>query len=422
MRALVVAGLVVFHSAMVFASGVSWFVKTPHPSLGFTVFLVWGSLWGMPLLFVVSGMAARYAMRTRSVAAFARERLARLLVPFVVGLAVLVPPMFYLGRLAQPGFREPYWRFWLSFMNLPALARGLLPRGSWTSGGMSFDPAHLWFLYVLVVFSIVLLPLFAWLQRPNGASVTRWLAGFAERHGFAVVGAAAIPLMATEAVFGPDGSTGGWERLAYVFPFLYGFVIASQPQLEAVLRRFRWHALAVGCVATGALGAWAAGLTGLGATLGASVSPGWGALQGLAGWMWVVAIMGFGGAWAARHRPVAGAASSAAAPAGGRLRRAARYGNEAVLPFYVLHEPVIVAAAWLIVRWHAPGPVQYLALVVVSFAATLGLYEALVRRFGLTRVLFGLKPAPAPALSKPTTPRPRLVSPMVAGPGARRGR
>ena len=88
MRALVVAGLVIFHSAMVFASGVSWFVKTPHPSLGFTVFLVWGSLWGMPLLFVVSGMAARYAMRTRSVAAFARERLARLLVPFVVGLLV----------------------------------------------------------------------------------------------------------------------------------------------------------------------------------------------------------------------------------------------------------------------------------------------------------------------------------------------
>jgi hypothetical protein len=382
---------------VVFASGVSWFVKAPHPSVGFTVFLVWGSLWGMPLLFVVSGMAARYAMRTRSVGAFARERLARLLIPFLVGLAVLVPPMFYLGRLAQPGFREPYWRFWLSFMNVPALARGLLPRGSWTSGGMSFDPAHLWFLYVLVVFSIVLLPLFAWLQRPPGTSVTRWLGRFAERHGFAVLCAAAVPLMAAEAVFGPDGNTGGWERLAYVFPFLYGFVIASQPQLEAVLRRFRWQALALGCAATGALGAWAAGTTGSGGTLGAGVPAGWSALQGLAGWMWVAAIMGFGGALAVRHRPGAGAAGSAAARPGGRLGRAARYGNEAVLPFYVLHEPVIVAAAWLIVRWHAPSLAQYLTLVVLSFAATLGLYEALVRRFRLTRVLFGLKPRPNPS-------------------------
>src|SRR5690349_7701935 len=77
MRAFVVAGLVVFHSAAVFAAGASWFVKDPRPSVGFTIFLLWGSLWGMPLLFLVSGMAARYAMRTRQGATFAAERLAR---------------------------------------------------------------------------------------------------------------------------------------------------------------------------------------------------------------------------------------------------------------------------------------------------------------------------------------------------------
>src|SRR6516164_1386848 len=78
MRALVVAGLVVFHSAVVFAAGASWFVKDPRPSAGFTVFLLWGSLWGMPLLFLVSGMGVRYAMRSRTTWAFAAERLARL--------------------------------------------------------------------------------------------------------------------------------------------------------------------------------------------------------------------------------------------------------------------------------------------------------------------------------------------------------
>ena len=63
-----------------------------------------------------------------------------------------------------------------------------------------------------------------------------------------------------------------------------------------------------------------------------------------------------------------------------------------MLPFYLLHEPVIVAAAWLIVRWHVPVPGKYAALVIVSFAVTLGLYEALVRRFRVTRLLFGMKP------------------------------
>ena len=91
-----------------------------------------------------------------------------LLVPFAFGLVVLVPPMFYIGRLGQPAFHQPYWQFWLSFVNVPALARGLVPRGSWTSIGASFDPAHLWFLYVLLLFTLALLPLFYLPGRPAG--------------------------------------------------------------------------------------------------------------------------------------------------------------------------------------------------------------------------------------------------------------
>src|SRR6266498_1211187 len=86
MRAFVVAGLVVFHSAIVFTTVGSWFVNDPRPSAGFDVFVLWGMTWGMPLLFVVSGMGVRYALRTRSAAAFLRERILRLLVPFVVGM------------------------------------------------------------------------------------------------------------------------------------------------------------------------------------------------------------------------------------------------------------------------------------------------------------------------------------------------
>ena len=393
MRGFVVAGLVIFHSAVVFAAGASWFVNDPRPSSGFTVFLLWGSLWGMPLLFLVSGMSARHAMRTRSPAAFARERLARLLVPFAFGLVVLVPPMFYVERLGQPAFHQPYWRFWLRFVNVPALARELLPRGSWTSGGVTFDPAHLWFLYVLLVCSVALLPLFTYLAGPRGRPLTSRLAGFAERHAAVVVLAAAIPMMAVEAVFGPDVNTGGWERTVYPFPFLYGFLIASDPRLEDALRRSRWPALAVACAATGPLVSWAGALSRSGAGLSTSVPPGWSALQGLAGWAWIVVIIGFAGSITTPRRPLQARTDTppAAAP-GSRWQRAARYGNEAVLPFYLLHEPVIVAAAWFIVRWNAPVLLQYAALVAGSFAATLALYDLAVRRVPAARLLLGMKP------------------------------
>jgi peptidoglycan/LPS O-acetylase OafA/YrhL len=414
MRAFVVAGLVVFHSAVVFAAGASWFVKDPRPSAGFTVFLLWGSLWGMPLLFLVSGMGTRYALRARAPAAYARERLARLGVPFAAGLAVLVPPMFYLERLAQPAFHESYWRFWLSFVNVPALARGLMLNGSWTSGGTEFDPAHLWFLYVLLVFSLVLLPLFSFLQGPRGRPLTGRLAGIAARYSTVVVLAAAIPLMAVEAVFGPDVNTGGWERTAYVFPFLYGFLIASDRRFETALRRSRWPALAVACAASAALVIWAGALGGPGAGLN-GVPAGWSALQGLAGWTWIAAIMGFARSLAARRHPAPRTGPARTGVTGGRLSGAARYANEAVLPFYLLHEPVIVAVAWLVVRWHAPLPAKYAALVIVSFAATLALYETLVRRFRVTRFLAGVKAssglAPRPAPQAATRPMPGLHPP-----------
>ncbi|HET6876814.1 MAG TPA: acyltransferase family protein [Jatrophihabitans sp.] len=389
MRSFVVVGLVVFHSAMVFAPGTSWFVTSSQTSGAFTVFLLWGSLWGMPLLFVVSGMGVRYALRTRSPRVFVRERLGRLLIPFLTGLIVLVPPMFYAARLAQPGFDESYWRFWLSFVNVPAIAAGLLPRNTWTSSGDGFDPAHLWFLYVLLVFSLALLPLFCWLRGERGRHAVDVAARFAHRRPLLTVAAAALPVMAVEGVFGPDVDTGGWERLTYLFPFLYGFLIASDARFARALRRSRRPALACAVVASAALLGWA----GLLNASGTDLPPGWGALQGLAGWAWLAAILGFAGSAEHGSRP-AMRTIRAQAPAP-RWNGAVGYANDAVLPFYLLHEPVIVAAAWFIARWQAPAAVQYFALVAVSLATTLALYEVLVRRFRIPRLLLGMKPSPA---------------------------
>jgi hypothetical protein len=393
MRALVVAGLVVFHSAMVF--GTSWFVNDARPNIGFTIFLLWGSLWGMPLLFLVSGMGVRYAMRSRTAQAFAAERLGRLGIPFATGLVLLVPPMFYLEHLAQPGFHQPYGRFWLAFLNVPAIARGLLAHGNWTSGGVGFDPAHLWFLYVLLVFSLTLLPLFWYLRGQHGTQLAGRAAALAARHPLAILAVAAGPVIVTEAVFGPDASTGGWERLAYVFPFLYGFLIASDARFESALSRVRWPAVAVAAVATVGLLGWAA-VAGPGVLSGAE--PVWSALQGLAGWAWLAAIVGFAATFTARRRQTGTATPRPALAREPRWQRAAGYANQAVLPFYLLHEPVIVAFAWIIVRWHAPVLVRYPVLVAASFTATLIIYELAVRRYRITRLLFGMK-APEPSVN-----------------------
>src|SRR5262249_61327003 len=79
----------------------------------------------------------------------------------------------------------------------------------------------------------------------HGGGLAGRAAGQAARHPLAMLAAAAVPVMVTEAVFGPDASTGGWERLAYLFPFLYGFLIARAAPFESAPSRVRGPAVAL---------------------------------------------------------------------------------------------------------------------------------------------------------------------------------
>jgi hypothetical protein len=62
-----------------------------------------------------------------------------------------------------------------------------------------------------------------------------------------------------------------------------------------------------------------------------------------------------------------------------------------VLPWYVLHQPVVVAVAYQVVRWDAPLPVKYLVLATASLVLTVAVYDLLVRRTPVTRFLFGMR-------------------------------
>jgi hypothetical protein len=68
-----------------------------------------------------------------------------------------------------------------------------------------------------------------------------------------------------------------------------------------------------------------------------------------------------------------------------------RYANEAVLPFYIMHQTVLLVVGYVVLLWHIPDPVKWLIIAPVSFAIVLGMYEFAVRRSNVLRVLFGMK-------------------------------
>jgi glucan biosynthesis protein C len=68
------------------------------------------------------------------------------------------------------------------------------------------------------------------------------------------------------------------------------------------------------------------------------------------------------------------------------------YGNEAVLPFYVLHYPVILLTTFYVAQLHMGVVARLLLVATCSLLVILALYELFIRRINALRFLFGMKP------------------------------
>jgi glucan biosynthesis protein C len=62
-----------------------------------------------------------------------------------------------------------------------------------------------------------------------------------------------------------------------------------------------------------------------------------------------------------------------------------------VLPFYILHQTVLLSVGFFVVQWSIPAGLMWLIIAPSSFALIMLLYEYLVRCHNSLRYLFGMK-------------------------------
>ncbi len=86
-------------------------------------------------------------------------------------------------------------------------------------------------------------------------------------------------------------------------------------------------------------------------------------------------------------------------------RKALDHFNEAVLPFYLFHQTIILGVGFFVIRWYMGIPLKLLIIAGVSFPMILVLYELLVRPFNPIRFFFGMTPKKKP-------PELRTVNPV----------
>jgi peptidoglycan/LPS O-acetylase OafA/YrhL len=363
LRAFAIVVVFLFHCA-VFFSYEYWHVKNDRLSFGMTVFVGIVSQWIMPLFFLLSATSSHHALEHRTNGAYVRERFTRLVVPLLFGMFVLSPPQVYIERLTHSEFQGSFFAF------IPRYFDGFYRLG----GNFAWMGLHLWYLEILFLFSIITLPLFRLLQRGAVQTFLRdKVTGFFTKPGMIFL--LALPIGLAEALVNIKQTIlskrdfGGWSPLIYLVVFILGYLIAGDRRLGQQIERQRVISLLMG-VMTSVAGYLILTAGGSSSTISFSL------LRGFNSWFWVLAILGVGSRYLSFSTP------------------SLKYVNEAVLPFYILHQPIIVITGYFIAGWNAGVPVKFAVLTIFSFLVIVLVYDRAVRRVQVLRFLFGMKHSP----------------------------
>lgn len=233
------------------------------------------------------------------------------------------------------------------------------------------------------------LPLLIYLKSEGGQRWIDRLAGWCNRRGgiFLFVIPLALILICFRFFF--SGGRTWADLLWYATFFIIGYIMVADKRFTESIKRYGWVCLAL----------WLVGFFGVLSifilVFGYDPMPGnepfsliyvlYQIVYSIASWSAVVFMLSLGAKYLNFNNKVLA------------------YANEAVLPFYLLHQTVILCVGWFVIPWNVGILPKYLIIVVVSFALIMALYELLIRRHNIVRFFFGMRPRKKPS----ATPAPR---------------
>jgi glucan biosynthesis protein C len=371
--------LILFHVGMFYVPW-EWEAKSPRlmPWLQFP--MEWSAPWRLLLLFVISGCATRFMSVRLAPRDLWRARSLYLLPPLLCATLVVVPFQMYVSAVEEFDYRLSFGRFLLSYFRLgPDIC--FHGKCLWVP-----DWDHLWFVAYLWIYTSLLLAVTAfspglpsWIERQG----RRWLAGWQLLVIPALtLGAAHIGL----AHFFPETHEllDDWYLHAIFFlAFLFGYAFVFSEDLWRRLVAVRRLSLGLALLGFGLHVAYTFHYRS-GVPIPIAVKVPASLVYGLEQWASIAAALGF----ARRHLA-------------GRDGPVRRYLTEAIFPYYIVHQAVIVVVAHELVRLNLALWLEATLLVLATVAGCALSFEV-VRRVPVLRPWFGLKTSaklPAPRLA-----------------------
>ena len=363
LRVLAMFSIFFFHNARFFDFE-DWHVKNAETSLGPDILIGFFSLWMMPIFFILAGASVYYALRFRTAGGFTKERTLRILIPLIIlGWFIIAPPQVYLERLTHGDFSGNFFQFYY-----PHYFDGIY--GLTDGGNFAVVPMHMWFLWLLFVYSLILLPLFLPSKR-TGRSLGSRLATLFEKPWTFVI--PVLLLIVSEVFLDFVEWGGGWNHISYLLFFIGGYLMFSNARIQENIKRYAVIALIAALVLQALHYILQFGIIKIDIPSGTLSSLVVWIIRTLRSWLFIIAILGFSSRYLNFNNRFLG------------------YANEAVLPIYILHQTVILMIGFFIVQWSMGIAPKYFIISTTSFVAIMAIYELLVRRINILRFLFGMR-------------------------------
>ena len=368
LRVLVVLAVFYAHATYIFDM-LFWHIRNGQQRADLEALFVFFSQWGMSLMFLLAGASSWFVLRSRTGGQFLSERFKRLAIPFIVGFILLSPLQAYIEALIHSSYQGSFVQFYPYFF--------ASIRVSWSLQWLGAYGYHLWFLAFLFLISALALPLIVYLRREQDQQSMHRLAALSARRGGLFVFVLPIALIHVVLWLPFPGYQNWADFFGWLVFFIYGYILFSDPRFVRAIQKQGKIAFLAAMVCSLILVAWV--LTGVLNTLG--TAPGYSVeymlyqfLYSVTTWSWIVCILSVG----MRFFNVS--------------NKVIHYANEAVLPFYILHYPVLLITTFCVAQLDVGTIAAFLIVSTSSLMATLTLYELLIRRINAVRWLFGLKP------------------------------
>ena len=361
--------LFLFHSWRPF-DHLPWHIKNEEQTAFFDMLTFFTHGWRMSLIFLVSGAGTWLAMRARK-GAFVADRIKRLIVPFLFGILIIIPPQRFYEWVMFYDFQGAYFDFLLKY---PAQQLGA-NMGRSILLWFGHLGTHLWYLPFLFVMTLVSLPVFKKIQKGQ-IHFTRLKKIMSRKFGVFVL---VIPMIASRLILKPvfQEYTDWADFFIYIWPFIYGFIFMADTEFIDIIKGKMVLFLNVGVLSSTLFIYLASSNDQM---VQAYLHPEYSWLHvGITINAMLIAIswiMFFLGLFARKMNFY----HSVLIPA-----------NISILPIYVLHQTLIIVFGYYIVGLELNPYIKFLIIVFTAIPVSVVLYK-LIQTNNVTRFLFGLKP------------------------------